>query len=168
MKCPLCNNLSVQHIEYNRTCVCMWCKHTGPERTFRDKQMNKQIGFGELPANPEDRPNLNDISQGKVVANSLAPNTPIGTIVAWTPESKANDIQHGGTHYKKMAIQPWDYIVSNNLGYLEGNAVKYLSRWREKNGVEDLKKAIHYIEKLIEIETNEKQSINTPNNQATT
>lgn len=64
----------------------------------------------------------------------------------------ANATQHGGTHYKKMAIQPWDYIVSNNLGYLEGNAVKYLSRWRRKNGVEDLRKAIHYIEKLIELE----------------
>lgn len=70
-----------------------------------------------------------------------------------TQPPNVNDIQHGGTHYKTMAIQPWDYIVSNNLGYLEGNAVKYLSRWRQKNGIEDLKKAIHYIEKLIEIET---------------
>ena len=80
-------------------------------------------------------------------------------------EQTANSIQHGGTHYKKMAIQPWDYIVSNELGYLEGNAVKYLSRWREKNGVEDLKKAIHYIEKLIETEeaNNAKsKSVDTP------
>lgn len=68
-------------------------------------------------------------------------------------KQSANDIQHGGNHYKDKAIQPWDYIVSNNLGFLEGNAVKYLSRWRKKNGVEDLKKAIHYIEKLIEVET---------------
>jgi hypothetical protein len=83
-------------------------------------------------------------------------------------ESIANEKQYGGTHYKKMAIQPWDYITSNNLGYLEGNAVKYLSRWRDKNGIEDLKKAIHYIEKLIEVETHAKQSINTPNDQATT
>lgn len=51
-----------------------------------------------------------------------------------------------------MAIQPWDYITSNNLGYLEGTAIKYLSRWRSKNGIEDLRKAIHFIEKLIEVE----------------
>lgn len=70
--------------------------------------------------------------------------------------SKANSVQHGGDHYKNKAIQPWDYITSNGLGYLEGNAVKYLSRWREKNGVADLKKAIHYIEKLIEIEESNK------------
>ncbi len=68
-------------------------------------------------------------------------------------EPKANDIQHGGNHYKSQTIQPWDYIVSNNLGFLEGNAVKYLSRFRKKNGIEDLKKARHYIDKLIEVET---------------
>lgn len=67
--------------------------------------------------------------------------------------SLANDTQVGGQHYKSKAIQPWDYIVSNNLGYLEGNVVKYVSRHREKNGVEDLKKAMHYLQKLIETET---------------
>lgn len=64
---------------------------------------------------------------------------------------KANTKQIGGTHYK-VAIQPWDYITTNNLGYLEGTAIKYLSRWRNKNGIEDLRKAIHFIEKLIEVE----------------
>ncbi len=64
-----------------------------------------------------------------------------------------NAIQHGGDHYKRKSIQPWDYIVANNIGFLEGNAIKYISRWREKNGIEDLKKAIHYIEKLIAVET---------------
>jgi hypothetical protein len=64
----------------------------------------------------------------------------------------ANDIQHGGAHYKSKAIQPWDYIVSNNLDYLQGNIVKYVSRFRDKNGLEDLYKAQHYIEKLIETE----------------
>ena len=65
----------------------------------------------------------------------------------------ANAIQHGGSHYKKMAIEPWDYISSNGIGYLDGSAIKYLSRWKEKNGIEDLKKAIHFIEKLIEVES---------------
>lgn len=63
----------------------------------------------------------------------------------------ANDIQIAGSHYKAKAIQPWDYIASNELGYFEGNIVKYVSRWREKGGVDDLRKARHYLEKLIEL-----------------
>ena len=65
---------------------------------------------------------------------------------------KANDRQHGGSHYKSLAIQPWDYIESNNIPYLEGSAIKYLTRWRDKGGITDLKKAIHFIEKRIEFE----------------
>ena len=67
----------------------------------------------------------------------------------------ANGDQIGGNHYKKHAIQPWDYIIANNLGYLEGNIVKYISRWRDKGGVEDIRKVIHYAQKLIEVETKE-------------
>lgn len=63
----------------------------------------------------------------------------------------ANDTGPG--HYKDKPMQPWDFIVANNLGYLEGNVVKYVSRWRQKGGVEDLRKAKHYIEKLIEVES---------------
>lgn len=63
----------------------------------------------------------------------------------------ANDTQIAGTHYKDKAIQPWDYIVGNNLGYLEGNIVKYVSRWKDKGGVDDLLKARHYLDKLIEV-----------------
>ena len=64
--------------------------------------------------------------------------------------TSANQIQIAGTHYKSKTIQPWDYIVANNLGYLEGNIVKYVSRWKDKGGVDDLKKAQHYLAKLIE------------------
>jgi hypothetical protein len=67
----------------------------------------------------------------------------------------ANDNQIGGNHYKGKAIQPWDYIVANNLGYLEGNVVKYISRWKEKGGIDDLHKVVHYAEKLIEVATKE-------------
>ena len=63
----------------------------------------------------------------------------------------ANDVQISGTHYKDKAIQPWDYVVANNLGYLEGNIVKYVSRWKDKGGMDDLKKARHYLDKLIEV-----------------
>ena len=62
---------------------------------------------------------------------------------------KAADRQEGGTHYQ-LAIQPIDYIHENNLGYIEGNVVKYVSRHRNKNGKQDLLKAIHYLEMLIE------------------
>lgn len=65
---------------------------------------------------------------------------------------QANSVQHGGDHYKKKTIEPWDYIVANEIGFLEGNAIKYLTRWKEKGGIEDLKKAKHYIDKLIEVE----------------
>jgi hypothetical protein len=64
--------------------------------------------------------------------------------------TQANQMQVAGTHYKTKAIQPWDYIISNNIGYLEGNVIKYVSRWRDKGGVDDLKKAQHYLIKLIE------------------
>lgn len=58
--------------------------------------------------------------------------------------------QVGGTHYKSMAIQPVEFILANDLGFCEGNAVKYLCRYRQKGGVEDLHKAKHYIEILIQ------------------
>ena len=60
--------------------------------------------------------------------------------------------QVGGSHYKDKGIQPIIYIHANNLGFCEGNVVKYVTRWREKNGIADLEKAKHYIELLIELE----------------
>jgi hypothetical protein len=63
----------------------------------------------------------------------------------------ANETQVGGDHYK-MTYETWDVIHAWGLGYFDGNAVKYLSRWRKKGGVQDLKKAAHYIQKLIELE----------------
>lgn len=64
----------------------------------------------------------------------------------------ANDHQEGGNHYRDLPIQVWDFILENNIPFLEGNVIKYVSRWRNKNGVKDLKKAKHYLEKLIEEE----------------
>ena len=65
----------------------------------------------------------------------------------------ANDKQVGGTHYLR-AIQPWDFIAANGIGFFEGNVIKYVTRWRDKAGVDDLKKARHYLDKLIELEEN--------------
>jgi hypothetical protein len=61
--------------------------------------------------------------------------------------------QVGGGHYKDLAIQPAEFIHKNGIGYMEGAVIKYLTRWRNKNGVEDLKKARHYLDLLIEMET---------------
>ena len=72
----------------------------------------------------------------------------------------ANDIQIAGDHYKAKAVQPWDYIASNNLGYFEGNIVKYVSRWKNKGGIEDLRKARHYLDKLIELNVLENSNAN--------
>ena len=63
----------------------------------------------------------------------------------------ANEKQVDGEHYQ-TEIQPWDFIEANRLTFIEGNIVKYVCRHRQKNGVRDLKKAQHYLEKLIEIE----------------
>lgn len=64
----------------------------------------------------------------------------------------ATQKQVGGTHYKDFKIQPIDFILQNELGFCEGNVVKYVSRHKSKNGKQDLLKAIHYIELLIEKE----------------
>lgn len=60
--------------------------------------------------------------------------------------------QIAGNHYKDLKIQPVEFIHANGIGYLEGNAIKYLTRWRAKGGLADLEKAKHYIELLIELE----------------
>jgi hypothetical protein len=61
--------------------------------------------------------------------------------------------QVAGAHYKNFTIQPVQFIHANNIPFMEGNAIKYLCRWREKGGVQDLEKAKHYIEMLIELES---------------
>lgn len=63
---------------------------------------------------------------------------------------KAHDKQIGGSHYKDMPIQPYEYIVKNNIGWHEGNAIKRISRWKTKGGKEDIQKAIHELELLLE------------------
>ena len=65
----------------------------------------------------------------------------------------ALDTQVGGSHYKNMVIQPVEFIEKNNIGFCAGNVIKYICRYKNKNGIEDLKKARHYIDLLIEIET---------------
>jgi hypothetical protein len=67
----------------------------------------------------------------------------------------ANDMQVGGEHYQSKSIQPWDAMQAwmtpeQFKGFLWGNVIKYVARWQDKGGVEDLRKARHYMDKLIE------------------
>ena len=69
------------------------------------------------------------------------------------PSSKtALNWQEGGQHYKDKAIQPIVYIHANNMNFCAGNVVKYITRYKEKNGAEDIRKVIHYCELLLELE----------------
>lgn len=106
-----------------------------------------------------DLPPCNDLpdstcSRGKVIWVEKAGSMPK---VEQPVHSSANDVQVGGAHYKDRNIQPWDFIAANDLDYFQGNVVKYVTRFREKNGLQDLQKARHYLDKLIEIES-EKQA----------
>lgn len=66
--------------------------------------------------------------------------------------------QVGGSHYMSMKIQPIDYTMENGLGFCEGNVIKYISRHANKNGLDDLLKARHYIDLLIKYKYNNKRS----------
>ncbi len=62
------------------------------------------------------------------------------------------DEQIGGDHYQTYTIQPIEFFYRNNVPFIEGNIIKYVLRHKNKNGVEDLKKARHYVDILIELE----------------
>ena len=72
--------------------------------------------------------------------------------------SSVNVKQVGGSHYQQLDPAPWDVVLAWKLGYLEGTALKYIARWRDKNGIEDIRKAIHFLEKLVEVETSNAKS----------
>ena len=72
---------------------------------------------------------------------------------------KSTDYQVDGDHYKGMKIQPIEYIQANNLDFCEGCIVKYISRWREKGGVNDLRKIKQFCEFLIEQELKKMEKV---------
>ncbi len=84
----------------------------------------------------------------QITSGYVGTSKPMTTLVS--PESSK---QIGGDHYTKCFIQPWDYVIANNLDYFQGSIIKYVTRWRDKNGVEDLQKAMHFLTKYIEHET---------------
>jgi hypothetical protein len=70
-------------------------------------------------------------------------------------ESSALDIQVSGSHYKDLKIQPVEYIEANKLDYFQGNVVKYVTRHRLKNKADDIRKAIHYCQLILELQYSE-------------
>lgn len=68
----------------------------------------------------------------------------------------ATDTQIGGEHYKDLEIQPAEYIYKNNIDYLSGNVIKYATRHKNKNGAQDIRKAIHYCQLILEMHYDEK------------
>ena len=93
-----------------------------------------------------------DITAYKIVGEAKQPAPEPLHVELIEPPQDALDVQVGGDHYKSLAIQPVEYIHANKIGYFEGNVIKYVTRWRAKNGVADLEKAKHYIDLLIELE----------------
>lgn len=78
--------------------------------------------------------------------------TPISTKEVTTQKEakSALDYQVGGNHYQKMVYQPLTFIMEQKLEFCEGNIIKYIARYKNKNGLQDLKKAQHYLKYLIE------------------
>jgi Protein of unknwon function (DUF3310) len=96
---------------------------------------------------------LKSVAEGAAEEDSFLPSP----VPAPEPEPEhvatALDVQVGGEHYKKMRIQPVEFIHANGIPFIEGNIVKYIVRWREKNGIKDLEKVKHYVDLLIQLES---------------
>jgi hypothetical protein len=78
-----------------------------------------------------------------------------GMTEMYKEEATALQKQVGGSHYADMTIQPIEFITANGLDFLQGNIIKYVCRHKNKNGADDIKKAIHYCELLLQMEYGE-------------
>ena len=76
-------------------------------------------------------------------------NLPVMTVPMST-SSEANGKQIGGNHYNRLKIQVWDFVIANDLDYFQGSITKYVTRWKDKDGIKDLYKARHFLDKYIE------------------
>jgi hypothetical protein len=74
----------------------------------------------------------------------------------------ALDIQEGGDHYRKMKIQPIEFIHANELDFLQGNVIKYITRHKNKNGAADVRKALHYCQLILELQYKEETNGDNP------
>jgi hypothetical protein len=97
-----------------------------------------------------DNGQMYDVATGKPIIEKPVIKESLTTELATDNKTSALNVQEGGDHYKRMKIQPIEYITANNLSFIEGSVVKYISRWKNKNGIQDLKKARHFLDILIE------------------
>lgn len=98
-----------------------------------------------------DKLGVSKVTVYAVRSRMLADSAPV-EVVAEPALPAVDTHQVGGNHYTKLAIQPWEVIENNEMGFFDGNALKYIMRFRDKGGVQDLEKARHYLDKLIELE----------------
>ena len=125
--------------------VCLGAYNFGYKKENWQSSLNKRDRFAcqeaALDAMVKDAEEL-DLYDDEIVYN----------LNAEAEKEKARDKMIGGDHYRQGGIQPIEYIHANKLSFCEGNVIKYISRWRYKDGVKDLEKAKHYIELLMELE----------------
>lgn len=95
------------------------------------------------------------LTEWECVYGNPQPATTEQRVTAARFDQAATERQIGGDHYKSLKIQPIEYIDANNLPYLEGNVVKYVTRHASKNGVQDIDKAIHYLELIKQMRYSE-------------
>jgi hypothetical protein len=76
--------------------------------------------------------------------------------------SEANKRQVGGDHYSRGAMQHWDLAIEFQWDYFQGQITKYVMRWKDKNGIQDLKKAAHFLQKYIEIAEQKRDEVHLP------
>ena len=119
---------------------CCYAKPAGTPCSTMDAPVGAKTSFGASQ------------SASFGAANNYSPPQPDHTHPAPTNPAGALAAQVGGDHYKHMAIQPVEYIHRNGIGFCEGCVIKYVSRWRAKGGVQDLEKARHFLNILIEME----------------
>ena len=124
-----------------------WIKHDGgPMPVPGDAVLDVRLRCGEVtegwPANDYD---WSELGGQTIVEYAIVTPSP-------TRPQSALDVQEGGSHYKTMSIQPVEYMMANAIPFMEGCVIKYMTRWRSKGGLEDLRKARHFIDLLIENE----------------
>lgn len=117
------------------------------------KQMDLTPGcYGDYPYDAPQQRSANECGDCGFAPGCMESTSSLIQVKAMKQETNPLDVQVGGSHYKDLKIQPIEYIHANGIPFAEGSVIKYVSRWRAKNGIKDLEKAKHFIELLIELE----------------
>lgn len=117
----------------------MGYQEEGRVQISRDERESRHCTCGRNKTKVEDNGVFKDVAKGVIKRYPILMET-----------LSASEKQIGGSHYKDMPIQPSEYITKNGIGWYEGNAIKYISRYKQKGGKADIEKAVHYLELLLE------------------